>query len=64
MLCSGFLHAVSARVLNALEIIMPPETGSSSPCYPVIAGTAPAEQAAPSGISGGSAVSSSINVLY
>lgn len=51
---SGFLNTVNASVLNSLETMMPPETGSSSPCYPVFAGTAPAEQAAPRGISGGS----------
>lgn len=62
--CNGFVNTVNARVLNTLGTMMLLETGSSSPCYPVIAGTAPAEQAAPRGISGGSTVSSSINVLY
>lgn len=43
---NGFLNTVNARVLNNLETMMPPEVGSSSPCYPVIAGVAAAEQAA------------------
>lgn len=60
---NGFLNIVNARVLNNLGTMMPPEMGSSSPCYPVIA-VGPAEPAAVRDISGGSAVSSSINAVY
>jgi len=43
---------------------MPAAMGSSSPCYPLIAALAPAEQAALSDrVSGGSAGSSSVNAL-
>lgn len=44
--CNGCLNIVNARVLNNLETVMPPEMGSSFPCYTVIAGVASAEPAA------------------
>lgn len=59
-----FPNSVNARVLNNLETVMPPEMRSSCPCSPAGAGVAPAEGAACRAISGGSAVSSSINVLH